>query len=649
MAASFAATSSVVHVAPVGAAVCHPSCVSPFPDPAVYVANTGSGTLSVIDGITDRVVATVNVGSAPTGVVVDPVSRDVYVTNADSNSVSVVSPVTNNVIATVALGPGTAPTGVAVTPNGSTVFVADSGADEVSVIATSTNTVSATIAVGNDPAAVTVSPNGTTAYVTDALSKAVSVISTSSDSVLTTVGVGYFPSAVTASPVGNNIYVVNQCGNDPYCHSPGTLSVITASTNKVKTYQVGYEPVAVTITPNAETLYVVNACGPSITPPPKTLPGPDCENVKGVDTANVTTFDATTMTVDFDPSVDSAQPGVVEGAASSPDGSAMFVASACGSDPTCGSGGTVDVFNTDIGTAPVAVIPVGDDPTGIAFSGPWVPQRNQSSLTTDEGPAITAIASDLYAVEVVGGTVMYESYDTLTGGWSAGASVPGSASALAPAVSAVGNTLWVAWTTSASTIEFNELNTTTGTWAFTPGNIPPVPSATTGAGPALADVQGTMYVAWQDRATDRIGYESNVAGSWTGQAFVPSATTGAPPAIAALPGGSTLYFAWRSQTTNQIFFDFLSGTFASATAEPQAATNFGPALAVTPSGVYLLWKGATTDKLGYALDTPSGWTQQQFVPSALTGTRTSLAALGSNLFTAWQGLGHTTFWYDSLD
>ena len=47
----------------------------------VYVANLGSNTVSVIDTATNTVTDTVNVGSYPRGVAVNPDGKKVYVTN----------------------------------------------------------------------------------------------------------------------------------------------------------------------------------------------------------------------------------------------------------------------------------------------------------------------------------------------------------------------------------------------------------------------------------------------------------------------------------------------------------------------------------------------------------------------------------------
>jgi YVTN family beta-propeller protein len=56
----------------------------------VYVANDGSGTVSVINEATGTVTATVPVGSFPDAVAVDAAARTVYVANDGSGTVSVI-------------------------------------------------------------------------------------------------------------------------------------------------------------------------------------------------------------------------------------------------------------------------------------------------------------------------------------------------------------------------------------------------------------------------------------------------------------------------------------------------------------------------------------------------------------------------------
>ena len=55
----------------------------------VYVANRVSGTLSVLDGVTDEVLATVPVGARPFAVVVDAVTNRVYVSNTFNDTMTI--------------------------------------------------------------------------------------------------------------------------------------------------------------------------------------------------------------------------------------------------------------------------------------------------------------------------------------------------------------------------------------------------------------------------------------------------------------------------------------------------------------------------------------------------------------------------------
>jgi YVTN family beta-propeller protein len=119
----------------------------------VYVSNSGSNTVSVIDAQTNMVTATIAAAVRPVGMAVTPDGRRVYVTNQSfdpaSARVSVIATATNTV--TAAIPVGIEASGVAVTPDGSKVYVVNTRDNTVSVIATATETVIATIAVGNNP------------------------------------------------------------------------------------------------------------------------------------------------------------------------------------------------------------------------------------------------------------------------------------------------------------------------------------------------------------------------------------------------------------------------------------------------------------------------------------------------------------------
>ena len=61
----------------------------------IYVTNSGSYTISVIDGKTNKVVATIPSGYLPNGVASDETYSKIYVTNSGSNNISVINGVNN--------------------------------------------------------------------------------------------------------------------------------------------------------------------------------------------------------------------------------------------------------------------------------------------------------------------------------------------------------------------------------------------------------------------------------------------------------------------------------------------------------------------------------------------------------------------------
>jgi YVTN family beta-propeller protein len=62
----------------------------------IYVANTNSNTVSVIDGKTNKVTSNLTVGMFPSGIAVNPNSGIVYVADQGSNSVSVIDEYDSN-------------------------------------------------------------------------------------------------------------------------------------------------------------------------------------------------------------------------------------------------------------------------------------------------------------------------------------------------------------------------------------------------------------------------------------------------------------------------------------------------------------------------------------------------------------------------
>jgi len=155
----------------------------------VFVTNSGSNNVSVLNGYLSYPIWNTPVGSAPTGIAYDPVNHYVYVANNGSANVSVIG-ANLTVIDTIAVG--TNPIGVAVDPVTGNVFVANYGSNNVTVISGSTNSVIANVSVDTGPYGVAVDNATGNVYVTDQGTSNVSVISGSSFGVIANISVGSF-------------------------------------------------------------------------------------------------------------------------------------------------------------------------------------------------------------------------------------------------------------------------------------------------------------------------------------------------------------------------------------------------------------------------------------------------------------------------
>jgi YVTN family beta-propeller protein len=243
----------------------------------VFVTNSESDNVSVINDTTDTVVANIPVGTDPLAATYDSGKGEIFISNEKSANVSVISDATNTVIQTIAVA-GYPLFSAYDSANGE-IFVTN---DEVSVavISDATNTVVDTIAVGNisagagfDPALgevfttngddgtvdvisaatnlvthvipVAVNPEGTLAYdsakgeiFVAAVAKAVSVISAATNKVVATVTVGKDPMGTAYDAVAGDVFVPNY-GDD-------NVSVISDATNTVvQSIPVGTGPYAV--------------------------------------------------------------------------------------------------------------------------------------------------------------------------------------------------------------------------------------------------------------------------------------------------------------------------------------------------------------------------------------------------------------------
>ena len=67
----------------------------------VFVANYGSGNVTIIDGTTDSVVATANAGPNPQAIAVDPSNHKVFVANTRASTVTVLDGTNHTIVGTI--------------------------------------------------------------------------------------------------------------------------------------------------------------------------------------------------------------------------------------------------------------------------------------------------------------------------------------------------------------------------------------------------------------------------------------------------------------------------------------------------------------------------------------------------------------------
>lgn len=104
----------------------------------VLVSNWGDGTLSVIDPRTNTVVATTAVGAHPTAMTQGPRGM-IYLSDSNSDAVSIVDPQTFTEVRRVSVMAGlplplsASPQGLSVSPDGNHLYVADAGQNAISI------------------------------------------------------------------------------------------------------------------------------------------------------------------------------------------------------------------------------------------------------------------------------------------------------------------------------------------------------------------------------------------------------------------------------------------------------------------------------------------------------------------------------------
>jgi YVTN family beta-propeller protein len=262
----------------------------------IYVANycgndatcsTHGGTVTVIDGASDTVVATVTVGSAPDPPVVNSTTNKIYVANSCGSDPSCAPPFVPGTVtvidgatdSTLSVNVGISPYALDVNTATDKIYVVNNcGADpDCGTTATVTVIDGVSLATTNAaiggffPYAIAVNsatnkiyvpadcsgdpscqgaPNGTVSVIDGGTLAYTSVPTGASAPV---------PDAMVVNSATNRIYIANQCGSDPSCQSPnGTVTVLDGATRATTTVFVGNNPFGLALNSNTNRVYVPN-------------------------------------------------------------------------------------------------------------------------------------------------------------------------------------------------------------------------------------------------------------------------------------------------------------------------------------------------------------------------------------------------------
>lgn len=140
-------TDRVVKIVPVEGG---PVGVAFRPGGEVWVHEDGDGSVTVIDGATDAVVATIDTGGKGAGrIAVSPDGRFAASTHGGTQDVAIIDTATRAVVATVPLGRG--PGFPLFSPDSTKLYVMNSGSGDVAVIDMKTHAIVARHKVGTDP------------------------------------------------------------------------------------------------------------------------------------------------------------------------------------------------------------------------------------------------------------------------------------------------------------------------------------------------------------------------------------------------------------------------------------------------------------------------------------------------------------------
>ncbi|MCI0354625.1 MAG: beta-propeller fold lactonase family protein [Acidobacteria bacterium] len=185
-----ASTGKILRAWQTGQNVSH--MVAPTPDEKkLYIANIGSGSVTVIDRVSGKVTSIPTAAGAE-GIDVAPNGGEVWVSNRGAHNISILDAAADQVVATIPSG-GQVPIRLKFTPDGKHVLVCNAQSNLVTIFDAAARKQVGEVAVGAVPVGILITPDGRRAFVANTNGNQVTVIDLGARQVVKTFTTGNEP------------------------------------------------------------------------------------------------------------------------------------------------------------------------------------------------------------------------------------------------------------------------------------------------------------------------------------------------------------------------------------------------------------------------------------------------------------------------
>lgn len=177
----------------------------------VFVTNERSNTVSVLNGTTHQVEATIAIGERPRGIGISPDGNEVYVAISKEDKIVVFDPKSLKILRS--FNAGEDPEAFSVHPNGN-IYISNEDSAQATVINPKNGEVIVEIPVGIEPEGVAISPNGKRVIVTSESTNMLHVIAVPEHKIVSNILVGARPRAATFTHDGKFAFATAEIGGE---------------------------------------------------------------------------------------------------------------------------------------------------------------------------------------------------------------------------------------------------------------------------------------------------------------------------------------------------------------------------------------------------------------------------------------------------